>query len=197
MNGEPWFVGKDVAAVLGYSNASKAVLAHIDDEDKSFAMLEIADFQNGNAPVGQTKTAIINESGLYSLIFSSKLPNAKQVKSWIKRDVLPTLREHNSPAKNDDNQSKSFVNAPDTNKKCEIQAFKNPEFGEIRGIEINGEPWLVGKDIAAALGYTKPENAIASHVNDEDKGVTKMMTPGGMQQGVIINESGLYRLIFF
>ena len=72
-DGEPWFVGKDVAEILGYANASKAVLTHVDAEDKTFVMLDIADSQNRNAPVGQSKTAFINESGLYSLILSSKL----------------------------------------------------------------------------------------------------------------------------
>lgn len=77
---EPWFVGKDVAEVLGYSNASKAVSAHVDQEDKLLKMLDIADSQNGKVPIGQSKTAIINESGLYSLILSSKMPKAKQFK---------------------------------------------------------------------------------------------------------------------
>ena len=93
INGEPWFVGKDVAEVLGYSNASKAVISHVDDEDKRFIMLDIADSQNGNVPSGQSKTAIINESGLYSLILSSKLPTAKQFKRWVTSEVLPAIRK--------------------------------------------------------------------------------------------------------
>lgn len=82
-DGEPWFVGKDVAEILGYANASKAVSTHVDDEDKTFIMLDIADSQNGNLLVGQSKTTIINESGLYSLVLSSKLPGAKQFKRWV------------------------------------------------------------------------------------------------------------------
>ena len=81
----------------------------------------------------------------------------------------------------------------------ELQIFNNPEFGEIRTVEINGEPWLVGKDVAKALGYGKGKsliNAVAKHVDDEDKGVTELMTPGGMQKFVIINESGVYSLVF-
>lgn len=90
----PYFVGKDVAEILGYSNASKAVLNHVDEEDKQFLMLDIADSQNGNVPIGQSKTAVINESGLYSLILSSKLPNAKRFKHWVTSEVLPTVRQH-------------------------------------------------------------------------------------------------------
>lgn len=91
---EPYFVGKDVAEILGYSNASKAVLTHVDPEDRSYIMLDIADSQNGNVPRGQTKTTIINESGLYSLILSSKLPNAKKFKRWVTSEVLPAIRKH-------------------------------------------------------------------------------------------------------
>ena len=84
-----WFVGKDVAEILGYSNASKAVSTHVDNDDKQFLMVDIADSQNGNVPIGQSKTAFINESGLYSLILSSKLPTAKKFKRWVTNEVLP------------------------------------------------------------------------------------------------------------
>lgn len=90
VNDEPWFVGKDVADALGYSNASKAVIAHVDNEDKKKMMLK-ADSQNGNVV---TETTIINESGLYSLILSSKLPGAKRFKRWVTAEVLPSIREH-------------------------------------------------------------------------------------------------------
>ncbi len=87
--GEPWFVGKDVATALGYANPSKAILDHVDDEDKAFQMLEVADSQNGNL----VKTAIITESGLYSLVLSSKLPTAKAFKRWITSEVIPSIRK--------------------------------------------------------------------------------------------------------
>lgn len=81
----------------------------------------------------------------------------------------------------------------------ELKIFNNPDFGDIRTMLIDGEPWFVGKDVAASLGYGDGKslaNAIAKHVSDEDKGVTEMMTPGGRQNMTIINESGLYSLIF-
>lgn len=77
----------------------------------------------------------------------------------------------------------------------EIQVFNNPEFGEIRTMELNGEPYFVGKEVAAILGYTNPRKAIADHVDAEDKGVTKCDTLGGTQDMTIINESGLYSLV--
>lgn len=94
IDGAIWFVAIDVAKVLEYSNPSKAIISHVDDEDKCFMMLNIADSQNGNVPIGQTKTTIINESGLYSLILSSKMPKAKEFKRWVTSEVLPSLRKH-------------------------------------------------------------------------------------------------------
>lgn len=79
-----------------------------------------------------------------------------------------------------------------------IQIFTSPEFGDIRTVDQNGEPWFVGKDVAAALGYGEGKslaNAVSNHVDEQDKGVTELMTPGGNQKMVIINESGLYSLI--
>lgn len=76
-----------------------------------------------------------------------------------------------------------------------IQVFENPEFGEVRTLAIDGEPWAAAVDVAKALGYKEPQKAIRTHVDPEDKGVSKMDTPGGNQEVVIINESGLYSLI--
>lgn len=81
----------------------------------------------------------------------------------------------------------------------ELQIFKNEEFGEIRTVQLNNETYFVGKDVAKALGYGEGKslnNAIANHVAEEDKGVTELMTPGGKQNMTVINESGLYALIF-
>ena len=78
----------------------------------------------------------------------------------------------------------------------EMMLFQNPEFGEIRTLEVNGEPWFVGRDVAAALGYEKPSNAVYKQVDPEDKGISEMETPSGEQRMTIINESGLYSLIF-
>lgn len=85
IDSEPWFVGKDVASALGYSNARDAIQKHVDDEDKLTSQI---------ATAGQNRNVIvINESGLYSLILSSKLPGAKKFKRWVTSDVLPALRK--------------------------------------------------------------------------------------------------------
>ena len=77
-----------------------------------------------------------------------------------------------------------------------MQVFNNPEFGKVRTVVINNEPWFIGKDVAMALGYGNPRQGIASHVDAEDKGVQKLDTPSGEQNMTVINESGVYALIF-
>lgn len=86
IEGEPWFVGKDVAEVLGYSNSRKAIADHVDSEDKGVTKC----YTLG----GTQKLTVINESGLYSLILGSKLPTAKKFKHWVTSEVLPTIRKH-------------------------------------------------------------------------------------------------------
>lgn len=78
----------------------------------------------------------------------------------------------------------------------ELQIFNSVEFGTIRTVQINSETWFVGKDIANALGYKNSTVALADNVDDEDKVVTKVSTPGGMQDMITVNESGLYALVF-
>ena len=77
----------------------------------------------------------------------------------------------------------------------ELQIFENPEFGTIRSVEVDGEPWLVGKDVAAALGYTDTSDALKRHVDDEDKLTRRFTDSGQSREMYIINESGLYSLI--
>ena len=87
-NGEPWFVGKDVADILGYSNSSKAIPQHVDEEDRQKQNLPTA--QNGKLVAASW---LINESGLYSLILSSKMPKAKEFKRWVTSEVIPAIRK--------------------------------------------------------------------------------------------------------
>lgn len=86
INGEPWLVGKDVAEVLGYSNPRDALLNHVDNEDKAAVAIHDGR-QNRNM-------TIINESGLYALVLSSKLPGAKKFRRWVTSEVLPSIRKH-------------------------------------------------------------------------------------------------------
>lgn len=101
---EPWFVGKDVAEALGYSNTSKAIITHVADEDKIIKMLPNS--QNRKT-VG--KTYIINESGLYSLILSSKLSSAKEFKHWVTSEVLPSIRKNGAYIRNQENMTPAEI----------------------------------------------------------------------------------------
>lgn len=94
IDGEPWFVGKDVANILGYQNGSRDINRHVDEEDRHKIMLF-----DGNQ---NKETIIINESGLYSLILSSKMPNAKKFKHWVTSEVLPSIRTTGAYISNED-----------------------------------------------------------------------------------------------
>ena len=85
IDGEPWLVGKDVAEKLGYSDTAKAIKRHVDEEDKGVDVL--------STPGGKQPFIVINESGFYSLVLSSKMPNAKRFKHWVTSDILPTIRK--------------------------------------------------------------------------------------------------------
>ncbi len=86
LNDEPWFIGKDVTDILGYQNGSRDINRHVDEDDRQ-------NYQNGTFESNRGM-AIINESGLYSLILSSKLPTAKKFKRWVTSEVLPSIRKH-------------------------------------------------------------------------------------------------------
>lgn len=105
-DGGIWFVGKDVAEALGYSNPSNAVISHVDDEDKLRTQIKYA---------GQNReVSIINESGLYSLVLSSKLPSAKAFKRWITSEVIPSIRKtgsYNKPSKQPTTQQEQMAKA--------------------------------------------------------------------------------------
>ena len=86
INNEPYFVGKDVAEILGYTNPRQALKNHVDEDDKGVSKCD--------TPGGKQDLVIINESGMYSLVLSSKLPQAKEFKRWVTSEVLPTIRKH-------------------------------------------------------------------------------------------------------
>lgn len=87
IDNEPWFVGKDVAEALGYAKPENAIAAHVEKEDKTTTLIQ------GTGSNYKSKTTIINESGLYSLILSSKLPGAKEFKRWVTSEVIPSIRK--------------------------------------------------------------------------------------------------------
>lgn len=119
-SGEPWFVGKDVAEVLGYTNPSKALADHVDADDKlnNETLLSL----------GQRGGWLINESGLYSLIMSSKLPQAKAFKRWVTHEVLPAIRKtgsYKTPKQSSDRDKAMLKNAQARSAKLWLEIAKN------------------------------------------------------------------------
>lgn len=149
INNEPWFVGNDVAIILGYKKPRNAVSNHIDEEDKKVAPIQ-------GTLGGSQETTMINESGMYSLILSSKLSNAKKFKRWVTNEVLPSIRKHG--AYMTDDTIEKALNDPD----FLIQlATKLKEEKELRIKAENERKRLIhqGKlytatEIAKELGFT-------------------------------------------
>ena len=101
IDGEPWFVGKDVTGILGYTNPTKALTDHVDEEDMTF---------NESLKVSRQRGAwLINESGLHSLILSSKLPSAKEFKHWVTSEVLPSIRKNGAYIRNQENMTPAEI----------------------------------------------------------------------------------------
>lgn len=100
ISGEPWFIGKEIAIALGYENTRDAIARHVDEEDKN--TVAIHDGIKGNPNM-----TIINESGMYALIFSSRLPKAKEFKHWVTSEVLPSIRKTGSYSTNTANRLKN------------------------------------------------------------------------------------------
>ena len=131
INDEPYFVGKDVAMILGYTNPRKAVIDHVDDDDKKDGVTIRDSIGREQKPV------LINESGLYSLIFSSKLPNAKKFKRWVTSEVLPEIRK-----------TGSYTKAPKSFKEALFLAYKQQE--KIEELEKT-KAWIGNKREAQAM----------------------------------------------
>ena len=116
IDGEPWLVGKDVSLALGYTNPQKAIRDHVDAEDRTV---------NDSFTVNGTAITLINESGLYSLVLSSKLPNAKKFKRWITTEVIPSIRKHGAYMTPDTMQR--FIANPDFAKAKQFRRWVTSE----------------------------------------------------------------------
>lgn len=304
IDGEPWFVGKDVAEKLGYSKARKAIADHVDEEDKKHSYGVTIRDSTGR----EQKPIVINESGMYSLVLGSKLPAANKFKHWITSEVIPSIRMNGGYITGQENiegramnelikvtydGKEPTVSARElhtgleirTNfttwfermceygfdesdyKKCfpnlksgcnggqnmidyqisvdmakqicmiqrsdkgrlyrqylidlekawntlelvmaramsksklrrkekymnEVQIFESEEFGRVRTVEINGNPCFVANDVARALGYKRPADAVTAHCKGSVK--HRYLTDGGEQELKLIPEGDVYRLI--
>lgn len=122
IDGEPWFVGKDVAEILGYGNSRDAIVAHVDKEDK--VVIQKSEIPTLDIP--NRGLTVINESGLYSLILSSKLQSAKKFKRWVTSEVLPTIRK-----------TGGYINNADLMVNTYFSDLSSDQKGLVRGLLTN------------------------------------------------------------
>lgn len=173
IGGETWFMGYDVAIALGYSNASKAISVHVDDEDKRVEVLPYS--QNGNT-IG--KTVIVNESGLYALVLRSKLDSAKQFKNWVTKEVLPAIRKNGFYMT--EHLKDQIVNNPDIliaigTKIKEEQERNRKLMEENKSLRANNEQLLPKALFADAVSVTKSEITIGE--------LSKLLKQNGINVG--------------
>lgn len=182
-----------VLSAIGYSNPSLVRYKYIGTvADNCHVAKDIKNENDG---------CFVYLSGLREVISRSSKINANRIYSWIESEIIPELL-NNEPRDlfNEDNICLNNKNTYECNNygindKNSFTTFNNEEFGQVRTVLINNEPWFVGKDIAEALGYKNARDALNKHVYEEDKGVAKCDTLGGIQNLTIVNESGLYSLI--
>jgi prophage antirepressor-like protein len=178
IDNEAWFVGKDVAEILGYQNVSDALATHIDEEDKKqIAFRDLQEF--GLVGFGTKGAQAINESGLYSLVFSSKLPTAKQFKRWVTNEVLPSIRKTGSYSTNNaqgDNFNqiykiiRALSSAPKTNLPYVVRAVELQYPGIFDGIEWptsnnNQKPKVCHNDNSSILKFLDENDVLGEPTN--------------------------------
>lgn len=182
---KPYFSLADIKKALGFGKSSTiSMFVSSCNERKIFRE------EYGDDSIPKTGMKMIDEYGVASLAKFSKCANTESFMQWLMKDCNPFITEEvTAPPEENITTSSS-----DTG---EIKIFENPSFGKVRTMEINGEPYFVGKDVAEILGYTAPRNAISTHIDDEDKTTALIQCDDSnyKSNAVVINESGLYSLI--
>lgn len=183
-------MGKDIAEVLGYLNTKDAIATHVYEEDKKI----IQRSENATLEIPNRGLTIINESGLYSLILSSKLPQAKKFKKWVTSDVLPSIRKHGMYATDELINNPDLLIAAATKIKEERQARLEAE--KLRDKLIHQNKLYTTSEIAKELGYKDTTNAIKQHC----RYILKHSIPHPQSKNKtlevnVIPEGDMYRLI--
>lgn len=184
-----FFLAKDVGGWIQHSNVTK-MLQSVDDEQK----VKIAPNHSSEAFKNNITYNFLTGDGVLEALIQSRKPVAK---TFLKQ-FRPLLKEFVSK-KEDSNNVESEVIQDDYADSCseKLESFSNSQFGNIRTMTIDGDPWFVGKDVAEVLGYVNPRDALSNHVESDDKN-TVAIHDGirGNPNTTLINESGLYSLIF-
>lgn len=162
-NDQVWFVGKDVAKALGYTNTRKALKDHVDEDDKGVT--------KWYTPGGKQNVVIINESGLYSLVLSSKLPTAKKFKCWVTSEVLPTIRKTGGYVANNDKFLDFYIPDADEatrakfNMMVEVGKELNRQIRELKDVAKKNEPKVVFYDAVSGSGTSIGVREMAKLLN--------------------------------
>ncbi len=171
-NGEPWFVGKDVAAALGYKDPTKAARERVDEEDRGVAKID--------TPSGEQEMTVINESGLYSLVLSSKLPSAKKFKRWVTSEVLPSIRKTGAYAVPKDYPSTLRALADAEEQKMKLLAENQRQAQAIADFE----PIRQYVDIILASPSALATSQVAADYDLSAKALNKILSEAGIQHNV-------------
>ena len=195
INEQTWYMAADICNEVGISNCT-------------VAMRSISPENKRKLPFGSKGAAekqFLNEVGVYELLKRTRKPGAEEFEKRFTEWLAGSMVEV-EPGQEPDESPEGQDNEIKMEGKMEMEAsyagamtvFENAEFGKVRTIMIDGEPWFVGKDVAEALGYSNTRKALADHVDEDDKtdGVTIRDSIGRDQTPVVINESGVYSLVF-
>lgn len=195
MNEQTWYMAADICNEVGISNCTVAMRS-ISPEHKRKLLF---------GSKGAAEKQFLNESGVYELLKRTRKPGAeefeKRFTEWLAGgmvEVEPEQDPYESPEGQDNEIKMEGKMEMEVSNAGAMTVFENAEFGKVRTIMIDGEPWFVGKDVAESLGYSNTRKALADHVDEDDKtdGVTIRDSIGRDQTPVVINESGVYSLVF-
>ena len=210
INDEPYFIGKDIANILGYKDHKAALRKNVPDSEKRIIYSSDIDIYgltcNNDGQTSLTDYSIpfsgltgLTISGLATFLGKTKKSKTPALKKWIEEEILPEITDEPISLSNTEKVEEVVEgdltvidNIPDE----DFSTYAKEEFGKVRGTLIDGEPWLVGKDVATILGYSNTRDAIWRHVDRDDKNLIMHDSPSGSQRFVVINESGFYSLIF-
>ena len=210
INDEPYFIGKDIANILGYKDHKAALRKNVPDSEKRIIYSSDIDIYgltcNNDGQTSLTDYSIpfsgltgLTISGLATFLGKTKKSKTPILKKWIEDEILPELTDEPISLSNMEKVEEEDLEVIETGPANELSVFNHEEFGQVRAMLINDEPWFIGKDVADILGFSNNRDAISYHVHPDDKGLLQPSNflhlktpPNGM---VIINESGVYSLI--
>ena len=211
INNDLYFIGKDIAKILGYKDHKAALRKNVPDSEKRIIYSSDIDIYglacNNDGQMSLADYSIpfsgltgLTISGLATFLGKTKKSKTPALKKWLEEEILPELTDEPISLSNTEKVGEEDFEVIETGPANELSIFNHEEFGNVRGTLIDDEPWLVGKDVAKSLGYKDTADAIQRHVDRDDKKMSKVGESPTLESSpygvMIINESGVYSLIF-